>query len=141
MKKSLVITIIVAAIVLAVVGTLIFTRKATAPDTTNSPSDNMGTMEKAPNPAKPSPSTSSSITIQNFAFSPASTTVKKGTTVTWTNQDSTTHTVTETDSQTGPDSGDLAPGKSYSFTYSTVGTFKYHCTIHASMTGTVTVTE
>jgi plastocyanin len=87
------------------------------------------------------PVATNTVTIQNFAFSPASITVKKGTSVTWTNKDSTTHTVTETDSQTGPDSGDLASGKSYSFTFNTVGTFQYHCSIHTDMTGTVTVTE
>jgi len=74
-------------------------------------------------------------------FSPASITVKKGTAVTWTNKDAVTHTVTENDEQKGPDSGDLASGKTYSFTYDTVGTFKYHCAIHPNMTGTVTVTE
>jgi plastocyanin len=87
------------------------------------------------------PTATNSVMIQNFAFSPADITVKKGTTVTWTNNDSATHTVTETDGKTGPDSGDLAPSKTYSFTYNTAGTFAYHCSIHASMTGTVTVTE
>jgi len=82
-----------------------------------------------------------SVVIENFAFSPASITVKKGTTVTWTNKDGATHTVTEVDSQTGPDSGDLASSKSYSFTYTTTGTFKYHCAIHPSMVGSVTVTN
>jgi len=87
------------------------------------------------------PSTTSSVTIQNFAFSPANITVKKGTTVTWTNKDSTPHTVVETDGQDGPVSDNLANGKSYSFTYNNVGTYKYHCSIHPNMVGTVTVTE
>lgn len=83
----------------------------------------------------------SSVTINNFAFSPASLTVKKGTTVTWTNKDSVAHTVVESDNQTGPSSDSLATGKAYSFAYNTVGTFKYHCSIHPDMTGTVTVTQ
>jgi plastocyanin len=87
------------------------------------------------------PSSSNSVTIKDFAFSPASITVKKGTTVTWTNSDTTTHTVTESDGQTGPDSGSLPSGKTYSFTFNTTGTFKYKCTLHPNMTGTVTVTE
>lgn len=83
-----------------------------------------------------------SVTIQNFAFTPSSITVKKGTKVTWTNKDNVTHTVNETDGQSGgPNSGDIAPGASYSFTFSTVGTFNYHCAIHPSMLGKVVVTE
>ena len=81
------------------------------------------------------------VTIQNFAFSPSNITVKKGTTVTWTNKDSTNHTVTETDSQPGPNSGGLAPGKSYSFTFTSVGTFQYHCSIHPEMIAAITVTQ
>ncbi len=95
---------------------------------------------KAPSATNPS-ANANSVTIENFAFSPASITVKKGTAVTWANKDNTSHTVTETDGQKGPDSGNMANGKNYSFTYDSVGTFKYHCSIHPSMTGTVTVTE
>jgi plastocyanin len=87
------------------------------------------------------PASTSSVTIQNFAFSPSDITVKKGTTVTWTNQDSTPHTVTEMDTQTGPDSGNLNPGAKYTFTFNQNGTFKYHCTLHPEMLGTVTVTD
>jgi plastocyanin len=81
---------------------------------------------------------SQSVTIQNFAFSPASITVAPGTTVTWTNMDSTAHTVTA-DSGTGPNSGQLANGQTYKFTYQQTGTFAYHCSIHPQMHGTVTV--
>lgn len=84
--------------------------------------------------------TSSEISIMNLSFSPSNTTVKKGTQVTWTNNDSTAHTVTA-DSGTGPSSGTLQPGGKYSFTFNDVGTFKYHCSIHPDMTGSVTVTE
>ena len=49
--------------------------------------------------------------------------------------------VTESDSATGPKSDLLAPGASYNFTFNTVGTFQYRCTIHPTMTGTVTVTN
>ena len=88
-----------------------------------------------PTPA-PAPS-SASISISNFAFSPASLTVKKGTTVTWTNQDGVTHTVTGDNG--GPSSGDLANGQSYSYTFNQTGTFTYHCSIHTFMKATVIV--
>ena len=99
--------------------------------TNNSSMGNMG------NNSSTSASTSNIITIQNFAFSPATTTVKVGTKVTWTNQDSTTHHVV---SDTGAfDSGNLNNGQSYSFTFTKAGSYPYHCSIHPSMTGTIIV--
>ncbi len=77
------------------------------------------------------------MTIENLAFSPAALTVPIGTTVIWTNNDATTHTVT---SNTGLfDSGSLNNGATFSFTFNTKGTFEYHCTIHTTMHGTITV--
>jgi plastocyanin len=81
----------------------------------------------------------SAVTIQNFAFNPPTLTVKVGTEVTWTNQDSTTHTVTFDTG--GTKSGDLAQGATYKQTFSSAGTLSYHCSIHPTMTATVTVTQ
>ena len=91
--------------------------------------------------ANNSASESNSVTINNFAFSPPNITVKKGDSVTWTNKDTVPHTVTENDNQQGPNSSTLSSGEKYSFTFNTVGTFQYHCTIHPDMKGTVVVTE
>ena len=86
----------------------------------------------------PQAAAEAAVTIDNFAFSPQSLQVKVGTTVTWTNNQGATHTVT---SDTGAwDSGNLSQGKSFSFTFTKAGTFAYHCAIHSSMTGTVEVT-
>jgi plastocyanin len=63
--------------------------------------------------------------------------VAVGTTVTWTNNDTTAHTSTADNGQWS--SGSLAPGQSFSTMMSTSGTFTYHCTIHPGMVGTVTV--
>jgi amicyanin len=88
------------------------------------------------------PSTASSVTIQNFAFSPSSITVKVGETVTWTNNDTIGHTVTsDNNTSGGPDSSTINNGKTYSFTFKKAGTYGYHCTPHPYMKGTVTVTE
>ncbi|MBI2078639.1 MAG: cupredoxin domain-containing protein [Euryarchaeota archaeon] len=85
----------------------------------------------------------------DLSFSPASVTVKVGTKVTWTNKDSTIHTVTSDDADGPLNSGNLAAGGKYSYTFTTAGTFKYHCTPHATkgadgtytgMVATVTVT-
>lgn len=83
------------------------------------------------------------VEIKDFAFAPATITVKKGTKVTWTNQDTVRHDVTSDDgAPTGGPGGPLvAKGESYSFTFNTVGSFSYHCTPHPNMKGTVTVIE
>jgi plastocyanin len=77
------------------------------------------------------------VEIADFAFAPDSSDVKVGDSVKWTNQDGATHTVTADDGAF--DSGNLAGGKSFSFTFDEAGTFAYHCNIHQSMTGTVVV--
>lgn len=77
------------------------------------------------------------VSISNFAFMPQNITINPGMTVTWTNNDSVTHTVTADNGMFN--SGNLAPGQSFSFTFPSTGTFTYHCSIHPSMTGTVTV--
>lgn len=82
-----------------------------------------------------------SVTIKNMRFTPTDLTVWQGTTVTWTNQDNTNHTVTS-DNTTGNvrfDSGTLAPGQQYSYTFSNTGIYTYHCSIHPNMTGTINV--
>lgn len=83
------------------------------------------------------PSGGNSVAIANFAFSPASLTVKVGTKVTWTNNDSAAHTVTA--DQGAFDSGTLSPGGSYSFTFTKAGTYTYKCSFHAQMTATIVV--
>ncbi|HET6924285.1 MAG TPA: cupredoxin family copper-binding protein [Candidatus Saccharimonadales bacterium] len=85
---------------------------------------------------------SMNVTIQNFAFSPANLTVPQGTAVTWTNKDSTAHTVTSDSG--GPfvlNSGTIEPGLTFSTTLNKTGTFPYHCSIHPNMKGTITVTS
>src|SRR4030095_11989873 len=77
------------------------------------------------------------VSIKDSAFSPASITVKKGTTVTWTNEDSVAHTVTpDQESAAFQGSGSLSAGESFNQTFNAVGTYTYHCTPHPHMTGT-----
>jgi plastocyanin len=88
------------------------------------------------------PTASDSVSIKNFAFSPANITVKVGDTVTWTNNDTVAHTVTaDSGSSDAPDSGNIAPGTTYSFKFTKAATYIYHCAIHPNMQGSVTVTE
>jgi plastocyanin len=75
--------------------------------------------------------------IDNFQFSPATLTVPKGTTVTWTNQDDMVHTVTSA-AQTFS-SASLETDDTFSFTFTTPGTYSYFCKLHPRMTATVIV--
>lgn len=79
------------------------------------------------------------ITMKNFAFSPATLTVKAGEKVTVVNEDSAAHTVTST--QSGAfDTGSITGGKSGTFTApSKAGSYTFTCTFHPNMKGTLTV--
>jgi len=81
--------------------------------------------------------TTNGVTIANFAFAPTSITVAPGQMVTWTNKDSTAHTVTADKGEW--DSKNLAVGATFQRTFDQAGTFAYHCAIHSSMHGTVVV--
>jgi plastocyanin len=83
--------------------------------------------------------TGTDVTIQSNSFNPDSLSIKVGETVTWTNKDSYAHTVT---SDNGVfDSGNIASGATFSFTFNTEGTYSYHCSIHTSMTAKIIVTK
>jgi plastocyanin len=77
------------------------------------------------------------VSIKNMAFSPPALNVAANTTVTWVNNDAITHTVTADDGSF--DSGNIAPGSSFTHTFTGVGTWSYHCSIHPMMTGSVMV--
>jgi plastocyanin len=82
------------------------------------------------------------VVMKNTTFQPGEITVSAGTTVTWTNEDPTAHTVTSgtRDNPTGLfDSGNVGSGQSFSFTFDQPGTYNYFCRIHAGMKGTVIV--
>ena len=82
---------------------------------------------------------SPAVSIAGFAFQPGQLGVVVGDTVTWTNNDGTSHSATADGGAF--DTGVLAGGASGSFTFTTAGTFTYHCKIHARMTGTITVLD
>lgn len=124
MNKKIIIVLIV--VIIAVVGLVYFLQQPkTSNNYVNQPLNN-GTGAAAENRG---------ITIQNFSFNPAELTVKSGDTVTWTNQDSVPHRISGGSFQSDP----LSKGQSFSFTFSTVGTFDYICSIHPSMKGKIIV--
>ena len=87
----------------------------------------------------PQPSPISTIHIKNFAFVPASVTIRPGQTVRFIEDDDAPHTVTATDKSY--DSGNLNPKDSWNHTFATEGTYTYVCAYHPYMKGTVIVAK
>jgi plastocyanin len=77
------------------------------------------------------------IVLKNFHFAPASLTVTPGTTVTWQNLDGEPHTVVSSDGLFR--SGGLDQNDVFTFAFDTPGTYKFLCSIHPHMTGTIVV--
>jgi plastocyanin len=77
------------------------------------------------------------ITIDNFTFSPKELTVAVGTTVKWVNHDDIPHTIVE--KKTTFRSKALGTDDSYSYTFTSAGTFDYFCGLHPHMVGQVSV--
>jgi plastocyanin len=80
-----------------------------------------------------------SVTIDNFAFAPALMTVAPGTKVTWANKDEEPHTVTSADGGMTFKSPALDTDDKFSFTFDKPGTYKYFCSVHPHMVGTIIV--
>lgn len=93
----------------------------------------------APAPASTAPAHTDQVQITNFAFAPAVITVVAGTTVTWTNEDTTQHDVFAP--PVGLQSPVLNQNDSFAHTFSSPGTYPYICSIHPFMHGTVVVTS
>lgn len=141
---------IVAAALIAALGILAL--RYVAPE--SPPADRMDSAsqesnEKAENPQENAPNSSDNqpaedlantteIAIENSAYQPSLITVQRGTTVTWTNEDTETHTV-KSESGQGPDSEPLAQGDTYSYTFEEAGTFNYFCEQHPEVRATIQV--
>jgi nitrite reductase (NO-forming) len=111
-------------------------------------------MTSTTQPPSANPSNNVQVAIVNYAYAPAELTVTVGTTVTWTNKDPVAHTVTEGTPQSNKpanqrafDSSNAAqgkydliqPGGSWSFTFTTPGTYDYYCLPHPYMKARITV--
>jgi len=85
----------------------------------------------------PAAPTNAQVIINNFTFTPAVITVTVGTTVTWSNQDDTPHTVTEADKHFG--SPGLDTGDQFAYRFTAAGVYTYFCSIHPMMIGHIIV--
>ena len=111
--------------------------------TTSTPSTPSPQPAPSPSPS-PAPSGATTVTIPSGArtlgsgaYVPNPVTVSQGTVVTWSNNDSIVHDMV---SDTGAfDSGRVGANGTVSVTFSTRGTFPYHCSIHPGMVGTIVV--
>ena len=79
----------------------------------------------------------SAIAIDNFTFNPQTVTVKAGTTITWTNKDDIPHAIAAVGKQFK--SKVMDTDNTYSFTFTTPGSYAYFCSLHPHMTGTIVV--
>jgi len=86
--------------------------------------------------AAPAWAEDAAIKIGNFTFGPQELKVKAGTTVTWINEDDIPHTVVSLNNFR---SKALDSDDKFSFTFTTPGTYKYFCSLHPHMTGTIVV--
>lgn len=78
------------------------------------------------------------MTIKDYTYAPATITVPVGTTVTFTNRDSTPHTATS--KKPGAfESGSIDTGRSGEVKLEQAGTFAYYCAFHPFMKGTIVV--
>jgi plastocyanin len=137
-KGNLTIWIVAAVIVIIIIGIVYLSRggyrstsPVSAPSSTSSTTQNTGTNQNGDQ------TSGIAVTIQNFAFSPATLEVNKGDTVTWTNEDSVPHQIaSDTNVFLG---SSMNKGQTFSFTFTETGIFPYHCAIHPSMQGKIIV--
>ena len=86
--------------------------------------------------ATPASAEDVAVKIGNFTFGPQDLKVKAGTTVTWTNEDDIPHTIVSANNFR---SKPLDSDDRFSFTFTTPGTYRYFCSLHPHMTGTIVV--
>jgi plastocyanin len=87
--------------------------------------------------AKQVPAKTADVKIDNFSFAPGAFTVAIGTTVTWTNRDDIPHMVVSTEGVFKSKVRDT--DEKFSYTFTKAGAYRYFCSIHPKMTGTVVV--
>ena len=134
--------VVVAVVAVLTIGAVALKNNKAAPAM---PGNTMSqTDHKAMASAKPSSDVQETnmVTYKGFDVVQKHIKVKKGTTVTWTNEDSAKHDVTpDTETADFKETELFGKGETKSITFNTVGTFSYHCSPHPYMKGIVEVTE
>jgi plastocyanin len=78
------------------------------------------------------------ISIDNFTFTPPTLTVKAGSTITWVNKDDIPHAIASSNNAFAKSKA-LDTDDSFSFTFTTPGTYQYFCYLHPRMVGSIVV--
>ena len=117
---------LIAGLVLATAGTLAL----------GSGTPTLAAVKKATTTVKPA---AAAVTIKNFAFNPSKVTGKAGKPIMIMNADGFPHTFTADDGKTF-NTNAIKGGTSVSVTIAKAGTYMFHCNIHHSMMGTITIT-
>ena len=133
MKNRLTLAVVV---IVAIVAALVFIKP--------SEDDNMANMSMAGNQnSSETMSEPNTVTMKNIEFTVKKLTIKKGTTVTWRNDDSAQHDVIFDDSEMSKANSDglLSKGEKHEYTFTETGTFPYHCTPHPFMKAEIEVVE
>jgi plastocyanin len=89
--------------------------------------------------AAQAPAPDAAVFIDNFSFGPAEITVPAGTKVVWTNRDDIPHTVTDAATPRDFKSPPLDTGETFARVFGLPGTYRYFCSLHPHMQGTVVV--
>src|SRR5689334_25029158 len=87
--------------------------------------------------ARPAATATKAVSITATAFKPASITIKTGDAIKWTNKDTKAHQVVANNGAFA--SPTIAAGRTWTRTFNTAGTFKYHDALHPALTGKVVV--
>jgi amicyanin len=90
-------------------------------------------------PAPQASAATQQVHMSGYAYGPATLTIKVGDTVTWTNHDQAPHDAVTTAGPAQFRSPMLATGQTWSFTFTTPGTYSYYCSIHPDMRGQIVV--
>jgi plastocyanin len=88
---------------------------------------------------RPAAAATQQVMMQNYAYSPATLTVRVGDTVTWMQHDDAPHDVVTTSAPVAFRSPRLSAGQSWSYTFRQPGTYTYYCSVHPDMRASVTV--
>ena len=149
-QSSTIVGVIVAILIIGAVATLGYYQLAVAPGQTSSSSTSSVPSVVCPSAAcvnvtmfsgassEPPGYTAGAKTTYGFSPDVVIVVIGKNNTVYWTNDDVADHTATS-DTTGIFDSGVLSPGGTYQFTFTTPGTYTYHCSLHPWMQGTVIV--
>lgn len=137
MKRNTVIFFGAFSALLIIIGMVVSSNKPESADMQDTTT--MQTMQSSNMSQPAAPNT---VLISDFAFGPEKLSIKKGTTITWTNQDDAHHDITPTSGASDFTASKLlAKGESHTFTFNQVGNYTYKCSPHPYMKASVEVTE